>query len=122
MGAGGRSHASRKVSRRTTIDVRIHLLGRKIRDRDGVPIGVVDDVEIEIRDDGPPHVSALLSGRALLYRMLGGGPHVDELDRSPIDRVRDIDVTVDLEESQEDLELAWPERWCRDHIISDSVG
>ncbi|MCZ4579101.1 MULTISPECIES: hypothetical protein [Gordonia] len=97
-------------------------MGRKIRDRDGVPIGVVDDVEIEIRDDGPPHVSALLSGRALLYRMLGGGPHVDELDRSPIDRVRDIDVTVDLEESQEDLELAWPERWCRDHIISDSVG
>ncbi|MCR8898702.1 MULTISPECIES: hypothetical protein [Gordonia] len=71
---------------------------------------------------GRPTSRQLLSGRALLYRMLGGGPHVDELDRIPIDRVRDIDVTVDLEESQEDLELAWPERWCRDHIISDSVG
>ncbi|MGW8812867.1 hypothetical protein [Gordonia terrae] len=112
----------RRPSRRTTIDLRLHLLDRQIHDRDGVPLGVVDDVEIEMSDDGPPRVSALLTGRALFYRLIGGGPNVSELDRIPFDRVRSIDVRVAIEDSQEDLELAWPERWVRDHIVGRIPG
>ncbi|OUC79997.1 hypothetical protein [Gordonia lacunae] len=112
----------RGLSRRTTIDLRLHLLDRQIHDRDGVPLGVVDDVEIEMPDNGPPRVSALLTGRALFYRLIGGGPHVSELDRISIDRVRSIDVRVVIDDRQEDLELAWPERWVRDHIVGRIPG
>ncbi|MGW6034179.1 PRC-barrel domain-containing protein [Gordonia terrae] len=112
----------RRPSRRTTIDLRLHLLDRQIHDRDGVPLGVVDDVEIEMSDDGPPRVSALLTGRALFYRLIGGGPHVSELDRIPFDRVRSIDVRVAIDDSQESLELAWPERWVRDPIVGRIPG
>lgn len=112
----------RGLSRRATIDLRLHLLDRQIHDRDGVPLGVVDDVEIEMPKDGPPRVSALLTGRALFYRLIGGGPHISELDRIPFDRVRDIDVRVAIDDAQEELELAWPERWCRDHIVARIPG
>ena len=112
----------RGLSRRTTIDLRLHLLDRQIHDRDGIPLGVVDDVEIEMPDNGPPRVSALLTGRALFYRLIGGGPHVSELDRISFDRVRSIDVRVVIDDRQEDLELAWPERWVRDHIVGRIPG
>lgn len=48
------------------------LLDRQILDRDGQPVGKVDDVELTVDADGVPHVSALLVGQQALGERIGG--------------------------------------------------
>src|SRR4051812_25520404 len=50
----------------------LELLDRQILDRDGAPVGKVDDLELTVDDDGAPYVSALLVGQQVLGRRIGG--------------------------------------------------
>src|SRR6476659_1636181 len=49
-----------------------HLLDRQIVDRDGEPVGKVDDVELAVADDGSLYVAALLVGQRALGRRIDG--------------------------------------------------
>jgi hypothetical protein len=58
---------------RAGISARIALLDKQIVDSDQLPIGRVDDAEIELPNDGgPPRVAALLVGAEALGDRLGG--------------------------------------------------
>jgi hypothetical protein len=48
------------------------LLDRQIVDRDGEPVGKVDDVELDVDADGTPYVAALLVGQHALGQRIGG--------------------------------------------------
>src|SRR5689334_17318137 len=48
------------------------LLDRQILDRDGRPVGKVDDVELTYDADGTPYISALLIGQQALGQRIGG--------------------------------------------------
>jgi hypothetical protein len=62
------------------LDAHLHLLDRQVLDVHGVPIAVVDDLELsevpagqEIPQGTPaPVITALLSGPALATRIFGG--------------------------------------------------
>lgn len=110
------------IQHRGTLDLRLHLLDRPIVDVHDRPCGVVDDVEFELDADGNMEVTGLLTGRALLDRLLGAIPRPGRLDRVPADAIESIDVTVGLNVGQEQLDLAWPERWCSEHIIAHIPG
>lgn len=55
-----------------TIDALQVLLDRQIVDSDGVAVAKVDDVELELHEDGAPTISALLCGPLALGPRLGG--------------------------------------------------
>ena len=55
------------------VSARISLLDNQLVDRDGVPIGRVDDLELTLPDRGPPRVEALLTGSQALGERIGGG-------------------------------------------------
>ena len=55
-----------------TMLVGFDLLDRQIVDLAGEAVGKVDDVELALRDDGTPYVTALLVGPQALGRRLGG--------------------------------------------------
>ncbi|KXT57017.1 hypothetical protein Y710_11070 [Gordonia sp. QH-12] len=106
-----------------TLDLRVHLLDRQIIDCDGVPVGVVDDVEFDMSPGGQtPRVVALLTGRALLDRLVAQTPDTTALESIPAEAIADVGVTVELTGSGEDLLSNWPERWFRDQIVSRVPG
>jgi len=114
----------------------LHLLDRQLIDREGRMCGNVDDVEIEIDEDGRAYVSALLSGPGTLAPRLGMRRYGDWMRRAhalvdgdgddpariPLARVADINnhVTVSLE--HDELGSVDGERWVRDHIIGRIPG
>ncbi|MGH7510044.1 MAG: hypothetical protein ACREA0_32615 [bacterium] len=115
------------------MDIGREILDQQLVDRSGVKMGKVDGLVLELRDDAPPRVAALLTGGHLLARRLhprieswverltrGWGPKNDVPCRIPWSKVRKIgvDVKVDVE-----VERAIPwERWVRDHIIGRIPG
>lgn len=55
------------------LSARIDLLDNQLVDADELPVGRVDDIELEVADDGsPPKVIALLTGSQALGERLGG--------------------------------------------------
>jgi hypothetical protein len=115
----------------------LHLLDRQLRDRDGQLCGKVDDLELAATDEGTIYVTAVLSGpghllyrtgRRRLGRWLGKlTTHIersslDDPGRVPYDRVRAIDVTVDLAVDADDMATFAVERWTRDHVIGHIPG
>ena len=106
------------------------LLDRQIVDRDGTPVGKVDDLEL----DGP-RVTALLTGQQALGPRLGGWLghwvrrsaarlDVDRLGprRIPWDLVARVDSAVHLSTRVELLAAAPLERWLDDHLIGRIPG
>lgn len=109
------------------VDARLHLLDRQVLDVDGVPVTVVDDVELTDGDPGspgsaPPRVVALLSGSVLNTRLLGGHQPADRWYRVPWSAVVRLGVVVELSVHGEKLDVAWTERWLRDHLIGRIPG
>jgi hypothetical protein len=113
-----------------TLDAHLHLLDRQVLDRDRVPIVVVDDVEIggivlgePIAVGAPaPTITALLSGPVLVTRIFGGRPPDSRLH--PIDwrHVAEVGTAIVLGVDGNALDVAWTERWVRDHIIGRIPG
>jgi sporulation protein YlmC with PRC-barrel domain len=96
-------------------------------------MGKVDGIVLELRDDAPPRVAALLTGGHLLARRLhrgmeswvarltrGWGPKNDLPLRIPWSKVRKIGVDVKVD-ADADQAMPW-EHWVRDHIISRIPG
>ena len=114
----------------------LHLLDRQLVDRKGRLAGKVDDLELELRDDGRLYVTAILAGPGVLARRLGSATFgrwreralavLSEGDpptsRIPIARVSAIGNHVDLVDDREDLATFASERWVLDHIIGHIPG
>jgi hypothetical protein len=112
------------------LDAHLHLLDRQVLDVHGVPVAVVDDLELseipagqEIpRDMSPPVITALLSGPALATRIFGGRPPESRLVRTPWVAVREVGVVIKLSVGRDTQDLSWTERWVRDHVIGHIPG
>ena len=111
------------------LDARLHLLDRQILDVDGTPVCTVDDLEVHgvdgaDRPDGTQTavVTALLSGAVLATRIFGGRPPPARWHRIRWSDVTDVGTTLDLGVRSEELDVTWPERWVRDHIIRRIPG
>ena len=112
------------------IDAHLHLLDRQVLDVHGVPIAVVDDLELsdipvgeEIPPDTPPPViTALLSGPVLGARIFGGRPPRSRSQGMPWISIIDVGVVIKLAISGETTDLTWTERWVRDRIIGRIPG
>jgi sporulation protein YlmC with PRC-barrel domain len=113
-----------------------HLLDRQIVDRDGEPVGKVDDVELTYGEGGDLYVTALLIGQQALGDRIGGtlGRWIigtarrlsPTPDRPPIrigmDLVADIGSAITLTVSRELLPDPPLETWLRDHLIGRIPG
>jgi hypothetical protein len=112
------------------LDAQLHLLDRQVLDVHGVPIAVVDDLELseipagqEIPPDTPPPViTALLSGPALATRIFGGRPPESRMLRTPWVAIQEIGVVIKLSVGRDTQDLFWTERWVRDHVIGRIPG
>jgi len=112
------------------LDAHLHLLDRQVLDVHGVPVAVVDDLELseipagqEIPPDTPPPViTALLSGPTLATRIFGGRPPESCMLRTPWVAIREIGVVIKLSVGRDTQDLFWTERWVRDHIIGRIPG
>jgi sporulation protein YlmC with PRC-barrel domain len=113
-----------------------HLLDRQILDRDGQPVGKVDDVELTYRADGSLHVSALLLGQEVLGDRIGGvlgrsiagiarrlsGEGGRPPQRIDMDLVADIGEAITLSVKRELLPDPPLEAWLNDHLITRIPG
>ena len=112
------------------LDAHLHLLDRQVLDVHGVPIAVVDDLELseipagqEIPPDtSPPVITALLSGPTLATRIFGGRPPESRMMRTPWVAIREIGVVIKLSVGRDTQDLFWTERWVRDHVIARIPG
>lgn len=112
------------------------LLDRQILDRDGLPVGNVDDVELTVGPDGVLSVSALLVGAQAWGARLGGrlGESIAGMAtrlqrrtpagpiRIPIDLVRETAAAITLSASRDLLAEPELESWLRDHVIARIPG
>jgi sporulation protein YlmC with PRC-barrel domain len=112
------------------------LLDRQILDRDGEPVGKVDDVELALTDDGTPYVAALLVGQQALGERIGGAlgrwmassarrlapDHRHGPIRIPYDLVAELTSAVNLSVRRDLLPDAPLETWLRDHLIIGIPG
>ncbi|MBB3602652.1 sporulation protein YlmC with PRC-barrel domain [Mycolicibacterium sp. BK556] len=105
----------------TLIDARLHLLDRQMLDADGTPVGIVDDLEIEI-DDRVPRVTAILTGRVLFTRMFGGQQPRSRLQALPWRLVTKLDAAVHLSPEADQFDGLWIEHWLRDRLIARIPG
>lgn len=114
-----------------------HLLDRQIVDREGNPVGKVDDVELTTDPHtGRMHVTALLSGQRILGDRIGGrlgrwmaasarrlaaADHIPPL-RIDIAVVAEIGSTITLSIRRELLAAPPLETWLTDHLITRIPG
>jgi sporulation protein YlmC with PRC-barrel domain len=112
------------------------LLDRQIVDRDGQPVGKVDDLELTADDDGGWQVTALLVGQQVLGRRLGGwlGTMMESVARRleptpstgpiriPYDLVASVESAVTLSVRRELLADPPLESWLRDHFVGRIPG
>ncbi len=112
------------------VDARLHLLDRQLLDAQGDPVGIVDDLELSGVEFGQdvvegaqaPQVAALLSGRVVATRILGGAPPRSLLQEIPWKLVAAVGVVVKLNETDVTFDVNWVERWLRDHIMRHIPG
>lgn len=112
------------------------LLDRQILDRDGAPVGKVDDVELALGEDGTPYVAALLVGQQALGDRMGGwlGRWLADVARRlapdrergpiriPYDLVAELNSAVNLTVSRDLLPDPPLEVWLRDHLVARIPG
>ena len=119
-----------KRHRGRLIDARLHLLDRQLLNEHDDPVGIVDDLElsgVELDRDvaegsAAPQVTALLSGRVVATRILGGAPPRSLMQHIPWKLVDAVGVVVKLKQTDETFDVDWVERWLRDHIIRHIPG
>jgi hypothetical protein len=115
----------------------LHLLDHQLIDRDGMLAGNVDDLEVEVREDGEAHVVALVAGPGALWRRFDrrristwlrdrvrtnfDGTEEDP-GRIPMRWVSDLGANVRLSVRRDELATFAGERWVRDHIIEHIPG
>ncbi len=113
----------------------IDLLDRQIADREGEPVGKVDDVEFSSGADGHPRVVALLVGPQAYGRRIGGRlgrwisdgarrlSGAEDRLRLPIELVDKIATKVELTADLDELDGGGQlERWLRDSVVARIPG
>ncbi|MCU7726276.1 hypothetical protein ODJ79_21315 [Actinoplanes sp. KI2] len=112
------------------------LLDRQIVDRDGEPVGKVDDVELDYDERGDAYVTGLLLGQQALGERIGGGlgrwisavarrmsePPGQPPIRIGYDLVAKVDSAVHLSVARELLPEPPLEGWLRAHLIGRIPG
>jgi sporulation protein YlmC with PRC-barrel domain len=109
------------------------VLDQQLVDRNGLHMGKVDGIVLELRDEEPPRVAAILTGGHLLARRLHPrleswarrltrrwGPGNLEPLRIPWSKVMKIGVDVKVDVTAEQA-IPW-EHWVRDHILRHIPG
>ncbi len=122
--------ARRSIRAGRLLDAQSHLLDRQVLDVDGVPLTAVDDLELsdvplgtELDPGTPaPVVENLLSGPVLGTRIFGGRPPSSRWHRIPWSSITELGTAIRLEEHGDTLDVTWPERWVREHIIGRIPG
>ncbi len=121
------------------LSARISLLDNQIVDRDELPIGRVDDLELSVPDGrGPPRVNALLTGSQALGDRLGGAvgaimARISRRLRSPSaspaparldpDLIEDLEPLLKLKVPLRELdEVAGLERWLAENVVEKLPG
>lgn len=113
------------------MDAQLRLLDRQIIDAEGVPVMVVDDLELSavVPDDGrlpqggpAPRIVAMLSGPVLATRIFGGRPPTSRLHRILWKHVREVGPVLSITVRADELDATWTERWVREHIIAHIPG
>lgn len=112
------------------LDAELNLLDRQVLDRDDMPVVAIDDLELtdvpfdEVIEVGtpPPVITNLLSGAALWTRIFGGRPPRSRLHRIPWNLVSRVGIVISLGVAGENLDVTWPERWARDHVVARIPG
>ena len=126
---GGASAVSCLPWIKDPLRVDFHLLDRQIVDLNGIPVGKVDDVDLELTDNGV-RVTALLVGMNALGHRTGGwlGNMLTRLSRRheplriPYEHVADVGSHITLAMRAEILDEAPLEQWLRDHLIARILG
>lgn len=115
-------------------DLHLHLLDRQVVDPDDHMVCKVDDLEIELSDDGRPLVTAILVGPAALGPRLGGrlGHWVDAIGRrlsndDPPKRIGwehvvDLGSAVKVDAPADELGVDTLEVWVDEHVVSRIPG
>ncbi len=109
------------------IDLGMELLDHQLMDRDGMACGKVDDVELEVADDGALYAVALVSGpgawaERMAWRRLGPwwrgavGCSADDL-LIPLGSVTDIGPAITVDANAAHLATHRTEDWFRRHVV-----
>lgn len=108
-------------------DLGHHVLDRRVVDRHGRLLGRVDDLELS--DEDPPQVTAILLGPEALGRRLGGllGTFVAGFARLRPDgsgppridwgHVTGVGTEVETDLDADSLGFPHGERWLREHVV-----
>lgn len=119
------------------ISLRIALLDNQVVDCNRLPLGRVDDLEVEV-EDGSPRVTAILTGSEALGDRLGGllGRAMAATSsrlRAPSRRqgppridagaIEELEPMIELGVAKDDLpEVAGLERWLADRFVGRLPG
>jgi hypothetical protein len=120
-----------------TVSARIALLDNQVVDCHRLPVGRVDDLEIEIRDR-KPRVTAILTGSEALGDRIGGSigaamaaasarlrPRSQEAGppRIPISAIRELEPLLELDVELDELpQVAGLEHWLAANFIERLPG
>jgi sporulation protein YlmC with PRC-barrel domain len=120
------------------LDLHLQFLDRQVVDVDGEPVCKVDDLELELDDDGRPYVTAILIGPRALGPRLGGrlGRWIaaiaarlaeKETETSATQRldfglVTEIDSAITVSRPVAELAVRPLEKWVDDHVIARIPG
>ncbi len=111
------------------LDARLSLLDRQVLDVDGVPVGVVDDLELDDLDErvigpgtAPPVVRNLVHGPILLNRIFGQRRPLGHPTRVGWDTLATIDSALHLAVPSSSIEVAWLEGWLAANVIGRIPG
>jgi sporulation protein YlmC with PRC-barrel domain len=124
------------VSEPRTLDLHLHLLDRQVVDEEGHLVCKVDDIELDLDDNGRPYITAILVGPRALGPRLGGRighwttaiarrlaeGHSDEPLRIDFATVTEIGSSITVDGRIEDFEVTPLEEWVDKHIIGRIPG
>jgi hypothetical protein len=114
----------------------LSLLDRQMLDRDGRMAGNVDDIELDLTDDGMLVVVGLRAGPGNLVRRLGArrlGDWLEKVHRQvdhdghdhtlvPLRHVAELGPAIRLSLDRTELATFHTERWVADHVIGHIPG
>jgi sporulation protein YlmC with PRC-barrel domain len=111
------------------LDARLHLLDRQLLDDRGVPVGIVDDLELSADAFGDiaagvrsPRLVGLVSGHVTATRIFGGKPPPSQLQMIPWRLVAAIGTVVRLHRTEMSFDALWVEHWLCDHVVARIPG
>lgn len=104
------------------IDASLHLLDRTALDNEGLPVSVIDDLEIDFESKPQPVITSLVLSASIFGPLYRGHPPSFRLYRVPWRSVSDLGSGIRLAMERDDIETTWTERWLRSRLIGRIPG